>query len=86
MYEILGIVGKQGVLHDPTCQSVKQLQKMLFSLLKRAHSSPEGLKEAIYHIPIVILHICSILIFMCGNLERTIVILFQGSLACTLPL
>ena len=39
-----GIVGKQGVLHDPTCQSVRQLQKMLSSLLQRAHDSPEGLK------------------------------------------
>lgn len=40
----LGLVGKQGILHDPTCQSVRQLQKMLSSLLQRAHDSPEGLK------------------------------------------
>ena len=40
----LGLVGKQGVLHDPTSQSVRQLQKMLSSLLQRAHDSPEGLK------------------------------------------
>ena len=39
-----GLVGKQGVLHDPTCQSVRQLQKMLSSLLQRAHDSSEGLK------------------------------------------
>ena len=37
-----GLVGKQGVLHDPKCQSVRQLQKMLSSLLQRAHNSPEG--------------------------------------------
>ena len=39
-----GLVGKQGVLHDPASQSVRQLQKMLSSLLQRAHDSPEGMK------------------------------------------
>lgn len=63
------------MLHDPTCQSVKQLQKMLFSLLKRAHTSPEGLKEAIYHTYNIFMSY--IYGWQIGNI---FVILFQGLL------
>jgi len=52
---VTGSVGIQGLSHDPSCQSIRQLQRMLSSLLQRAHSSPEGQNacEALYTLNLV---------------------------------